>query len=37
MESVFAGVDVGGTRIKIGLADGSGHLLSCDVIETRLP
>ena len=35
MGSVFAGVDVGGTRIKIGLADGSGHLLSCDVIETR--
>ncbi len=32
---VFAGVDVGGTRIKVGLADRSGRLLSCNVLETR--
>jgi glucokinase len=31
---VLAGVDVGGTRIKVGLADPSGHVLSCEVIET---
>jgi len=35
MQSVFAGVDVGGTRIKVGLADRSGRLLSCNVLETR--
>jgi len=34
MGSVFAGVDVGGTRIKVGLADRSGRLLSCEVLET---
>jgi len=34
MRSVFAGVDVGGTRIKVGLADRSGRLLSCEVFET---
>lgn len=33
--SVFAGVDVGGTRIKVGLSDASGSLLSCDMVETR--
>jgi glucokinase len=32
---VFAGVDVGGTRIKAGLADESGRLLSSHVLETR--
>jgi len=31
----FAGVDLGGTQVKIGLADGSGHLLSCEVLRTR--
>jgi len=35
MRGVFAGVDVGGTRIKVGLADRSGRLLSCQVLETR--
>ena len=35
MPDVFAGVDVGGTRIKIGLADGAGRLLSCELLETR--
>ena len=35
MANVFAGVDVGGTRIKAGLADASGRLLSSDVFETR--
>ena len=35
MQGVVAGVDVGGTRIKVGLADSSGRLLSCEVIETR--
>lgn len=31
----FAGVDVGGTRIKIGLADQSGSLLSSNMLETH--
>jgi glucokinase len=31
----LAGVDVGGTRIKIGLSDQSGHLLSTRIIETH--
>jgi len=35
MQGVVAGVDVGGTRIKVGLADSSGRLLSCEVLETR--
>lgn len=35
MGTVFAGVDVGGTRIKVGLADESGRLLSCKMLETR--
>ena len=35
MQGVVAGVDVGGTRIKVGLADNSGRLLSCEVLETR--
>lgn len=34
MEQVFAGIDIGGTRIKIGLATASGQLLSCQVINT---
>jgi glucokinase len=34
MHNVFAGVDVGGTRIKVGLADESGRLLVCEVLET---
>jgi glucokinase len=34
MQTVFAGVDVGGTRIKIGLADCVGQLLSCEVLDT---
>lgn len=35
MRDVFAGVDVGGTRIKIGLAERSGRLLSCETLETE--
>jgi len=35
MNAVLAGVDVGGTRIKIGLADDSGCLLSSRVLETH--
>ncbi len=35
MQDVFVGVDVGGTRIKIGLAERSGHLVSLNVLETR--
>ena len=35
MAKVFAGVDVGGTRIKVGLADESGRLLSSELLETR--
>jgi len=35
MSGIFAGVDIGGTRIKIGLADETGHLLSSHVLETR--
>jgi glucokinase len=35
MQGVFAGVDVGGTRIKVGLADGAGRLLSSALLETR--
>jgi glucokinase len=34
MQDVLAGVDVGGTRIKIGLADFAGRLLSCEIVET---
>jgi len=34
-QGVIAGVDVGGTRIKVGLADRGGRLLSCEVLETR--
>lgn len=34
MLEVFAGVDVGGTRIKIGVADASGQLLACDIAES---
>jgi glucokinase len=35
MATFFAGVDVGGTRIKVGLADSSGRLLSCQMLETH--
>lgn len=35
MQNVIAGVDVGGTLIKIGLADDSGRLLSSEVLETE--
>ena len=35
VESIFAGVDVGGTRIKIGPADRSGRLLSCRMHATH--
>jgi glucokinase len=35
VQGVFAGVDVGGTRIKVGLAEGSGRLLSSELLETR--
>jgi glucokinase len=34
MQNVFAGVDVGGTRIKIGLTDTSGHLVSYEIVKT---
>lgn len=34
MLEVLAGVDVGGTRIKVGIADTSGKLLSNDVTES---
>jgi glucokinase len=35
MPRVLAGIDVGGTRIKAGLADESGCLLSSNALETR--
>lgn len=35
VHGVFAGVDVGGTRIKAGLVDECGQLLSNRVLETR--
>jgi glucokinase len=35
MQAAFAGIDVGGTRMKVGLANLSGQLLSCELIETR--
>ena len=35
MQTVYAGVDVGGTRIKVGLADSSGRLLSSELLETK--
>jgi len=34
MQNAFAGVDVGGTRIKIGLASKSGQLISHKILET---
>lgn len=34
MLEVLAGVDVGGTRIKVGIADASGQLLACDITES---
>ncbi|HLY62290.1 MAG TPA: ROK family protein [Terriglobia bacterium] len=34
-EKGFAGVDIGGTRIKVGLAHNSGQLLSSKVLEAR--
>jgi glucokinase len=35
MPRILAGIDIGGTRIKAGLADESGRLLSSNVLETR--
>lgn len=35
MQDVFAGIDAGGTRIKIGLADRSGQLISNSVLESK--
>jgi glucokinase len=35
VQGVYAGVDVGGTRIKVGLAEGSGRLLSSEMLEAR--
>jgi len=35
MAGFLVGVDVGGTRIKVGLADIAGQLLSCNVLETH--
>lgn len=34
MQKVFAGIDVGGTRIKVGLADTSGKLLLYEILDT---
>jgi glucokinase len=34
MLEVLAGVDIGGTRIKIGIADTSGKLLASDITES---
>lgn len=34
MDQAFAGVDIGGTRIKIGLATETGQLLSCRVLNS---
>jgi glucokinase len=34
MQDAFAGVDVGGTRIKVGLAQRSGQLISCEILKT---
>lgn len=34
MQDVFAGVDIGGTRIKAGLVDGTGGLIGLQVFET---
>ncbi len=36
MRDCFAGIDVGGTRIKVGLADSSGRLISQKALETRI-
>jgi len=33
MFNVLAGVDVGGTRIKVGVADLSGRLLACEIAD----
>ena len=35
MKTIFAGVDVGGTRIKVGLASQAGRLVSSRMLETR--
>jgi glucokinase len=35
MQEAFAGVDIGGTRIKIGLSTRSGQLISSEVLETK--
>jgi glucokinase len=34
-DSIFAGVDVGGTQIKLGLVDGTGRVLAQDKWDTR--
>lgn len=34
MFEVLAGVDIGGTRIKVGIADASGTLLASDITES---
>lgn len=34
MQDVVAGVDVGGTRIKIGLVDSSGRVISSEILRT---
>lgn len=35
MHSAFAGVDIGGTRIKVGLCTESGRLVASEILETR--
>ena len=35
MPAVFAGVDVGGTRIKVGLAGHAGQLFGTELLDTR--
>lgn len=34
-QKVFAGIDLGGTRIKIGLVDGSGKLISSTILGSE--
>lgn len=35
MHDAFAGVDIGGTRIKVGLCTESGELISSEILETK--
>lgn len=35
MQDAFAGVDIGGTRIKVGLSTKFGELISSEILETR--